>query len=897
MITDYCVSEIKKLSAESLVSIGALRRVYGKDDEFVCPFCGNGGNGTKNPTGIKPKDYYSHIGWKCHRCGEKFDNISILAAHYGLHSRNDFEEICRKACEDFGITFEKEKYNMKRGDYSMNSQQRKATTPYSGDIKLIYSSKDKLSEPKPITNKITHSERGIILEQLATDETALENFVNQCGGAWRGLPLELLKKHGCRFIKNWLAPSLLAKRPDAQKWATTSPRVLIPASTNSIDANFLARLTVPIENFSNNQRKYVHEKEHAGTKTLFNADALIADLVIAAEGYIDAMSLELAGFNAVALGSAEGYRLLVKAIATLKTKPQVLILLDPDDAGREQAPILKRALDKIDCPAVVRFLSEKNSKLDANQILVEQGLDTLRQTINNIIDDAQKEFSAFEKEVALPSPMNDDQIRLTSDQCKILFEDGNNALANARRLEYLFGDRLRYLQDCDRWLTYSNGLWSKAPKSQNACLYPFVVKAAEILKANATNNEEEKIADVFKKKTIRDSFAFLKGLESVIIKQADLDNHPQLLNCLNGVIDLETGILMQAEPKLLITQQCNAAYRQGYQSDTVNNFLRDILPDEETRAALIRWLAYCLTGEVSEEKAFLFYGSGGNGKGTATLLLMNLFADYATSLPITAICEAGRMSDAGAATTELNQLEKRRLAIVEELPQGRRLDTAKFKLLTGGDKIPIRRLHEEYTMINPTHKIIISGNYRPELTDARDDGLIRRIQSIDFLQKFTGDNRDEHLKKKLLAPDALSGLLTLLVADAKEWYQHGLIYSSAIENSTRNYFEQNDFLSAFISEFCEYGNGRFIELNTFVKRLKDEYPDETRPISDRHLKDMIKKIEKVNYKTRHGKNGRAALLGIGFKGGCQQQSFDNFQDEPTKSSNPLPFDPDDIPFE
>lgn len=407
MITDYCVSEIKKLSAESLVGIGALRRVDGKDGEFVCPFCGNGGNGTKNPTGIKPKDYYSHIGWKCHRCGEKFDNISILAAHYGLHSRNDFEEICRKACEDFGITFEKEKYNMKRGDYSMNSQQRKATTPYSGDIKLIYSSKDKLSEPKPITNKITHSERGIILEQLATDETALENFVNQRGGAWRGLPLELLKKHGCRFIKNWLAPSLLAKRPDAQKWATTSPRVLIPASTNPNDANFLARLTVPIENFSTNQRRYIHEKDHAGTKTLFNADALIADLVIAAEGYIDAMSLELAGFNAVALGSAEGYGLLVKAIATLKTKPQVLILLDPDDAGRKHAPILKRALDKIDCPAVVRFLSEENSKLDANKILVEQGLDTLRQTINNIIDDAQKDFSAFEKEVALPSPMSD----------------------------------------------------------------------------------------------------------------------------------------------------------------------------------------------------------------------------------------------------------------------------------------------------------------------------------------------------------------------------------------------------------------------------------------------------------------------------------------------------------
>lgn len=900
MVTNNCVIEIKNLSADSLVGIGALRRVEGKDGEYVCPFCNNGGNGTKNPTGIKPKDYYSHVGWKCHRCGEKFDNISILAAHYGLHYRNDFEEICRRACEDFGISFEVENYNMNRGDYNMHKHQRKAIVPNSGNTKLIYSSKADTSEPTSTTPPIKHSERGIIIEQLATDETALENFVNSLGGYWRGLPLEILKKHNCRFIKNWLAPSLLAKHPDAVKWATTSPRMLIPADTDQTRANYLARLTVPIENFTDKQQRYIREKDHAGAKTLFNIEVLKnTKEVFAVEGEIDAMSIELAGFKAVALGSAESYGLLVKAVATLETKPKVLILLDPDDVGKKHAQKLKNELTKIGCCAVIQFLSETNSETDANSILQEHGVDYLMNELFAIQQSAQKEFQALEKEVATLAPMTDRQISLTSDQCKILFEDGNNALANARRLEYLFGDRLRYLQDCDRWLTYSNGLWSKAPKSQNACLYPFVIQASEILKANAADDEEEKIAAVFKKKTIRDSFAFLKGLESVIIKQADLDNHPQLLNCLNGVIDLETGILMQADPKLLLTQQCNAAFT-GKRDATVDKFLRDILPDEETRAAFIRWLAYCLTGEVSEEKAFLFYGSGGNGKGTATLLLMNLFADYATSLPITAVCEAGRLSDAGAATTELNVLEKRRLAIVEELPQGRKLDTAKFKLLTGGDKIPIRRLHEEFTMINPTHKIIISGNYRPELTDARDPGLIRRIHSVDFLQNFTGTNRDEHLKKKLLAPDALSGLLTLLVADAVQWYKHGLIFSAGIEKSTRNYFDQNDFISAFISEFCDYGYGRFIELNTFVKRLKDEYPDETRLISDRHLKDMIKKLDgknAVEYR-RVGEKSRYGLAGIGFKGGSQQQSFDDFQGKTTKSSDaPLPFDPDDIPFE
>ena len=839
-ISQSTIDDIKKLSAEDLTTIGALHHVGDKTNEYICPFCNNGGNGNRDATGIKPLVENNHIGWKCHRCGEKFDNIGILAVHYGLNPKYDFQEICKRACSNFNISYVEE-----------------------------YSSENKKETTNTTTTTIRHSELGIINQQLATNEIGLKIFLDAQGGSWRGLPFELLKKKSCRFIKDWLPPSLLAKRPDAKNWATTSPRMLIPASTDLAHANYLARLTVPIENFNTQKRKYIREKDHAGTKTLFNAELLTqAKLVIAVEGYIDAMSLELAGFSAVAFGSAEGYDLLVKAIDKIEKKPKILILLDPDKTGREHAPKLQRALKKVSCTSVIRFLSdEPNSKLDPNQILVEQGKEKLHEIIEKLITDAQNEFTALEKKIDNhPEPETiplNENLALSAEQCDILFADGSNALANARRLEYLFGDHLRYLQDTDRWLTYSAGLWSRAPKSQNACLYPFVVKAAEILKANAADEDENKIAATFQGKNIQYAFNFLKGLDSVIIKQKDLDNHPELLNCLNGVIDLQTGKLMPAAPELLLTQQCAAIYT-GEHNPIVEKFLHDIIPDEETRAALIRWLGYCLTGEVSEEKAFLFYGSGGNGKGTLTLLLMSLFYDYATSLPVTAICEAGRMSDAGAATTELNQLEKKRLAIVEELPQGRKLDTAKFKLLTGGDKIPIRRLHEEFTMIDPTHKIVISGNYRPELTDARDPGLIRRIHGVDFLQHFNDLNRDPHLKKKLLTPDALSGLLTILVAAAKEWYQHGLIFSNAMETSTRNYFAQNDFLSEFISEFCQYGDGKFIEINSFLKRLKEEYPAETRTISDRNLKDMIKRLHGRNgitYK-RHPQSRRLGLAGI-----------------------------------
>ncbi|MBR4153134.1 MAG: toprim domain-containing protein [Selenomonadaceae bacterium] len=368
-VSKKTVTEINNLSGEQLAAIGALKRVEGKADEFICPFCQNGEG--HDATGIKPNKHdITHTGWKCQRCGEKFNNVHILAHHYRLDSKRDFKEICKRACRDFHITYTEE--------YSCDYDRRNTRNN---------------SSPKP-----RYSERGIIINDLATGETALKIFIDQQGGSWRGLPFEFLRKKHCRFIKDWLAPKLLAKHPDAKNWANTSPRMIIPASTDTNTANYLARLTVPIDSFTAEQRKYIKEKEHAGTKTLFNADLLTqSETVIAVEGYPDALTLEFCGYPCVATGGAEMYPLITKALRAMETKPNILILFDPDQTGRKAAPKLQKELSEIGCSSAIRFLTDENSKLDANQILVEQGAEKLKAIIDQLISDAQTEFAAFEK--------------------------------------------------------------------------------------------------------------------------------------------------------------------------------------------------------------------------------------------------------------------------------------------------------------------------------------------------------------------------------------------------------------------------------------------------------------------------------------------------------------------
>lgn len=840
-ISQDVIDAINKISPETLMAHGALKQAR---IGYICPLCGNGAG--KDGTGISPLVDTSHVGWHCHKCGESFNNMEILARHYGLNKRTDFQQLVESICADFRIDITRDEPD-------------KAT-------------EKKSAVPPAVLNAIN--------DDLNADIQPLKAFVAAQGGTWRGLPLEILERFGCRYIPNWTPPKSRAN----QTYATPTPRMIIPANADGLHSNYLARLTVPINSFNEKEQKFLREKEHAGIKTLFNPDALSADVVFAVEGPVDAISIEFAGFRAVAVGGADSYRLLVDAVATLEKKPCVIVFFDADDTGEKYAPKLQRALNQVGCKAVIRFICDNDEyRFDANQALVADP-NYFKDKLSEIRQDAMKEFATLRDETPpetssrreeknSPSKAkNPAAIKFTFEQKKFLYSGDFSDVGFADRIDFMYHDRIRYLQDENSWLILDRneqggGIW-KNRGEKKAVIEPFARQLSDALITNAdpepepvknsdgsikhaANDDIQKKFDLHKyqvslgkhlrkQKNVSQAIEAMKGIESLIIHPEDLNKPKHLLNVLNGVVDLQTGELLPLDPDYLIMNQAGAAYDPDADTSFVEKFLADILPDADTRRAGLRYLGYCLTGEKNFHISEFWRGNtGANGKSTLIDFVMKVFGSYAKKLPAAGLLENRRPVDGNSATPAIAQLDGDiRLAIIDELPRNVRLDAALFKTLTGDETVYSRALYCSPRIIELRAKFIINGNHLPTF-DVDDGGLERRITNIPFNQKFTGSRADSKLAQKLSTPENLSALLKLLVDEAKEYYVDGLLESDEMKAAKAEYFSENDFVGNFVEEKCEVGDGGEITRKAFEEKLSAEYPRECARLKKKELLDLI----------------------------------------------------------
>jgi putative DNA primase/helicase len=225
------------------------------------------------------------------------------------------------------------------------------------------------------------------------------------------------------------------------------------------------------------------------------------------------------------------------------------------------------------------------------------------------------------------------------------------------------------------------------------------------------------------------------AVEGVRCDIRDFDDDPDVLNTPTGLLDLRTGVVSPRTPDALVTKVTGVDYVPGTRSPLWEAALVAI--PAEIRGWMQLRLGEALSGHITHDAGAMFWlGGGGNGKSTLLETIMTTLGDYAGTVSPKLV--AGSPNDH---PTEIMTLRGLRVAVVEELPEGKILNVTALKRIQGVGRIMARYTYQDNTEIRLSHALIVASNYDPIVTET-DDGTWRRLIRVPFPYKFV--NRPEH---------------------------------------------------------------------------------------------------------------------------------------------------------
>lgn len=278
----------------------------------------------------------------------------------------------------------------------------------------------------------------------------------------------------------------------------------------------------------------------------------------------------------------------------------------------------------------------------------------------------------------------------------------------------------------------------------------------------------------------------------------DWDTNPDLLNAVNGTINLRTGALQPHSRDDAITRRIPVMYDPDACCSRWESFLEQVVPDPAVRGMLRVAVGYSLTGHTSEQVLLMLLGPGGNGKGMLLNTLLALAGDYGGSADFDTFLE--RPAAGGSARGDIARLHNLRFVTTSEAGEGKWLNEAMIKSLTGQDKITARRLYAPEFEFRPLLTLWMMANHRPVIRGT-DDGIWRRIVLVPFTVRIPKEQQDKELDSKLLAE--LPGILAWAVSGAIQWYREGLRLPDAVLTATDTYRDESDAFADFITDVCE----------------------------------------------------------------------------------------------
>lgn len=534
--------------------------------------------------------------------------------------------------------------------------------------------------------------------------------------------------------------------------------------------------------------------------------------VVEGEGKADA----LAAWGLVATCNIGGAGKWNKDYAKWFAGRQVIILPDNDPVDQEtgRCPGLDHAKDVLKTvkPVAesVRFLilPDLPPKGDVQDWIEAGGtLPKLLELIREPATDAEVQAEQIEQDKQEESSKVAEM-----DPLDLRIPESRTDVGNGKRIVRAVEGRARFCSPWGKWLVYNAGRW----KEDDSLSIVRTMKDVSRLMWNdlATFGKDvspEMFGKIGQFARISSGMAGInRAMEAaqseLTILPREMDSDPWLLNVKNGTVDLRTGELQDHNPDDLITKVAPVDFYPAAECPEWEKFIFSIFGTPELCGYVQRLCGYWVTGIVREQMLPILWGSGSNGKSTfLEVFTKTIGEDYTMMAPPGFVM--ARMHDTHP--TELADLFGKRFVLTSETEEGKRLNEAMVKSLTGSDKIRARRMRENFWEFDPSHKIALVTNHQP-IIRGTDTGIWRRIRMIPFAKKFwnpdIGETGPEELRQvkglgdRLLAES--SGILSWVVRGCIDWLHDGERAPQEVLSMTNAYQSTQDVFKTFLEECC-----------------------------------------------------------------------------------------------
>lgn len=338
--------------------------------------------------------------------------------------------------------------------------------------------------------------------------------------------------------------------------------------------------------------------------------------------------------------------------------------------------------------------------------------------------------------------------------------------------------------------------------------------------------------ELYKLAYIRNVLTFA-GATSLLGVDPDLwDAQPNLLGVANAVIDLTTGKPVDPAPGQYIRTVAPAPYDPNATCPTWERAISEILAGDDKMVGYIkRLLGYAISGLCHESDFFVWYGKDGrNGKEFILECVRAVLGGKLAGVVEPELLLSSKAQRTKNSSTEgLMVLRGRRLAWASETNEGRTLDNAAMKDLSGGHILTGRHNHGRQEEWKRTHTLILLTNHKPHVAGGGGGAEWDRLKLVNFTESFVSvpdphkpneHKKDPTLGAKIEATE-LSGLLNWLIAGCLEWKRGGLDTPEKVAKATKQYREDEDTLGRFINEWC----AKDPNATEYAQKLYNAYKD------------------------------------------------------------------------